>query len=802
VRSGREQLPAGVARMAGFQLTTLGRTELTGADGGSILSVLAQPKRFALLVYLSVEASDGFVRRDAVAALFWPESDQADARANLRKSIYYLRQALGQAVVRTRGDEEVGIDSSRLHCDTVTLFTGGDVDTRGEFLEGFHFAGASVEWEDWLTTVRRRVLAFAPHEETRDRFPGDATVPEVGAASDVLATSDDSMKRSLIFPLALAALTIAGLGWALVQRGEVEPTRFDLVRLGSGAQFPTVVQRHYALPPDGSGILFRDSVGRRQGTWWKPLNELEPRYVEGLDEVFSPSFSPDGQWVAFSREGALWKQLLASGPSVLLLDSISDDFNPGIAWVPGRGILYEDPDHGLRLLREEDGTTELLATAEQVGEVFQARTLPTGEGVVVTGCDGWCEAANPRLSYVDLEQGAIIPLRSGVWMAWPMTDGYLVMVDERGSVFASSFDPSVGVLGPPIPLLDGVRTSPFPDITIGTDGSLLYIPGEVDPYGERLVWVDRDGRRTPVDPSWPGTSRVRSLSLSPDGRRLALGMWTDADSSGEQLWIKELPTGPLSPLTAGPGQARRPVWSGDGGTLAFIRQTRGPDSTWQGWVSTLPADASSLTPEPLLRHEGMIMEVTMTEDWGTAVVRAGDAGKGDGDIAFTYLPSPREWMSLLNSRANEYGVTLSPDGRWLAYVSEANGHPEVYVRPFPGPGPRVQVSEAGAVEPRWAHSGEELFFRALRPDAPDGHTAFMVAASVTAEPTFRVNSRRTLFGTAGYVRGPRVPLYEVSEDDRRFLMVARLGPRDWSQGEAAYSRGWYWSQEVQAKLGR
>jgi serine/threonine-protein kinase len=545
-------------------------------------------------------------------------------------------------------------------------------------------------------------------------------------------------------------------------------------------------------------------VGRNQGSWWKALDALEPTYLAGMDNIFGPVFSPDGRWVAFSRDGRLWKQPFGGEAPVPLLDSISDDFNPGIAWLPGVGILYEDRNHGLRVLNEEDGTTDLLATAEEVGQVFHARGLPTGEGVVVTGCDGWCESANPRLSYVDLERDTVIPLRSDVWMAWPMSDGRLVMVDGRGALFAAPFDPTTGTLGSPVPLMDGIRVSPFPDVAVGADGSLLYIAGEVDPYGERLVWVDRDGRSRPVARSWPGASRVRSMSLSPDGERLALGMRSEADSSGEQVWIKELPDGALSPLTMGPLQARRPVWSPDGQTLAFITQTLGADSTWQGWVSALPADASSHERDPLLRHDRMIMEVALTQDWRTAVVRMGDAAPGDGDIAFTSMADRESWQGVVDSGANEYGLALSPDGRWMAYVSEASGLPQVYVRPFPGPGPRVQVSRDGGVEPRWAHSGREIFFRSLRtdaPDAPNAHTGFMMVASVSTAPTFRMDSTSSLFGTAGYVRGPRVPLYEVTPDDQRFIMVTRLGPRDWSHGEVVYSRRWYWSDAIQERLG-
>jgi Tol biopolymer transport system component len=802
--------------MAPIRLTTLGRTELEGPDGVAILSVLSQPKRFALLVYVAVEGSGGLIRRDKVAALFWPERNQADARTNLRKSLHYLRQSLGPDVIVGRGDEEIGIDASLLRCDVVALLSGDDVPAEGPFLDGFHFSGAPVEWEEWLENVRGRVRAAsraatvqdAPRipsvdsPDARDIADGVSRVHSALQPADHVAAPAVLLKPLVRWRLAtilLAAVVTSALGWGLIRRdGDAQPTRYDALRLGSGAVSPGVVQRHYALPPDGSGILFRDPVGGRAGSWWKPLESLDASYLEGLDDIDGPAFSPDGEWIAFARNGQLRRRPVGGGPSVLLADSASSDFSPGIAWLPGGGILYENIDHDLMRYRSDDGSTERIATAEQVGQVFHVRALASGEGALVTGCDGVCDATTPRLSFVDLENDSVIPLRSNVWMAWPMSDGRVVTVDGAGVVSASAFDPASGTLGSPVPLLDGVRLAPVPDIAIGRDGSLLYIAGELDPYGERLVWVERDGSVEPVDVDLPAGLSVRSMSLSPDGRRLALEL---RDGSTTQIWIKELPTGPLSPITEGPAYARRPVWSADSKTIAFITQYEVPDSGWFSHVSTLPADASSSTRQPLLRHELPILEVAMSPDWRTAFVRTGDALHSAGNIAWTSLASSHDWTVAVAWSANEHSIAPSPDGRWLAWISEVSGRPELYVRPFPGPGPRVQVSTDGAIGPRWSHDGREIFFRSLRPEDPDGETGYMVAARVNTDGAFRVESVENLFSTNGYMRSRAFPLYDVAGDDQRFLMVTRYSPRDWRQGEVAYSRGWYWSDDIQAKLG-
>lgn len=799
--------------MARLHLTTLGRTELTREDGGEILSVLAQPKRFALLVYLAIEGSDGFIRRDTVAALFWPEHDQADARANLRKSLYFLRQSLGQDVIVTRGDEEVGVDPSRLSCDVLTLLSGGEAPAEGPFLEGFHFSGASHAWEEWLDGVRVRVRAHAhadavdPDPRVAHDSPTSTDIAAQGPVDDAPADAGPSsrMRRwrfALVGAGAVAVLFAAGWRLDLLPPvGGESPTRYDRIRLGTGAQFPMVVQRHYALPPDGTGILFLDDVDGVSGSWWKPVDAIDESYLPGLDVIFGPTFSPEGDWVAFTRGGQLFKRPLTGEPPVLLADSVTEDFTPGLDWLPGGHLVFEDRSHNLRISRADGGPPELVASVDQVGEVFQVSVLPAGDGALVVGCAGFCEdTSDPHLSLVDFERETVRRLRSGVWMAWPMADGRVVMIDGRGTVFAAPFDRASATLGHPVPLLEGIRVSPFPDAVMGRDGSLLYIPGGVEAAGQRLVWVDRQGVREDVDPNWPSWGRVRSLSLSSDDRRLAVGM-RGGEAVGERIWIKDLPAGALTPLTAASIGARRPVWSPDNRTLGFIVQGRRSDSTWTGTVNILPADASSTEPEPLLEHERIILEVAMTPDWNTALVRLGNAATGEGDIAFTALGGEPDWKTSFRSEANEYGVALAPDGRWVAYVSEMSGRPEVYVRPFPGPGPRTQVSQRGGVEPRWAHSGGEIFYRTLRLDEPpDAETLDMVSARVSTDPTFRVESRRRLFSTTGYERGPRVPLYDVASDDRRFLMVTRFTPRGWTTGDVIYSRQWYWSDQIQAKL--
>jgi DNA-binding SARP family transcriptional activator len=147
------------------RLRLLGSTELLGADGRPLPSVLRQPKRLALLSYLAIARPYGFQRRDRVLFMFWPDSSEDRARAALRKSTYQLRQALGSEVIRSRGDAELGIDPELLWCDVRALdlaLEEGRLDEaltlyRGHLLDGFHLDGASPEFERWLEGERNRL---------------------------------------------------------------------------------------------------------------------------------------------------------------------------------------------------------------------------------------------------------------------------------------------------------------------------------------------------------------------------------------------------------------------------------------------------------------------------------------------------------------------------------------------------------------------------------------------------------------------------------------------------------------------
>nr|MBA2670938.1 winged helix-turn-helix domain-containing protein [Gemmatimonadota bacterium] len=197
------------------RLQTLGSLDLVGSDGGEIRSVLAQPKRLALLSYLALSPGS-FHRRDKLLPLFWPESDEEHARASLRQAVAYLRRSMGAGVLVNRGEEEVGIAEGTLWCDAAEFqarITGGDAASamslyRGDLMEGF-FVVEAPEFEYWLAGERTRLRGFAATSalalSQTSEDAGDTTTALLwGNRALTLAPDDEGTLRRLLSLMARA----------------------------------------------------------------------------------------------------------------------------------------------------------------------------------------------------------------------------------------------------------------------------------------------------------------------------------------------------------------------------------------------------------------------------------------------------------------------------------------------------------------------------------------------------------------------------------------------------------------------
>jgi Tol biopolymer transport system component len=262
-----------------------------------------------------------------------------------------------------------------------------------------------------------------------------------------------------------------------------------------------------------------------------------------------------------------------------------------------------------------------------------------------------------------------------------------------------------------------------------------------------------------LDASW-------GLALSPDGRRIAITLLTNL---GTDIWIKQLPTGPVSRLTLYSGADQAPAWTPDGRAITFLsdRPIR-PDTTQRAGRLGVWEQRADGTGEPrLLWGKDAPTDGFPSPDGRWLVLgTAGSPGaKAGGDILAARPGVDSAARRIVASGYDEGGSALSPDSRWLAYVSNEQGENEVFVRPFPdADGGKWQVSSGGGSAPVWAHNGRELFYVG---------GGSMKVVTIHPGPPFSAEPPRVLFAIPDRVRvgSPVRGTFAITPDDQRFLMV-------------------------------
>ena len=620
--------------------------------------------------------------------------------------------------------------------------------------------------------------------------------------------------------LAVAAIAVALWGWRKPAAHPVV-SRSRVVLWDTPQIRPFLVEHGLAISPDGGMVVFEDSTASGWQLFAKERDRLDVRAVAGTADVYpvfgDPTFSPDGAWIAFvTRELKVKKVPRGGGAPIVIVES----GNVPLAWLDGGTILYGDGSYGLRAVAQDGGiprqmlkgmasgrtTTDTTRTTRRI--IRKVAGLPGGGSALIATCALPCDSTTTDLRVLDLRSLTWTVLVKDVLNGWPLPGGVVAFVRKDGGVFAAPFDLRARKFSrPPVLVLDGVRISNAfrADMAVSADGTLIYVAGAV-PTASRYqpVWVTRRGATTPIDSGWtvplytPGTCTCNgALALSPDGRRLALSVWR-ANGEGD-IYIKQLDAVPfaLTPLTF-TGDGVSPVWTADGRSVVYSEAIG--NEAEQAPLLRRRADGTGAVDTLLPTIGGVvttrtIIEIVPTRDTTRFILRL-DLGPRLPDIILAHQGDTTTTPLIADAAIAEVYPALSPDGRWLAYASNESGRFEVYVRPFPDVNAsRVKVSEAGGTEPRWAHSGRELFFR-------NGAHA-LVGATVVPAATFTLGGQVVLFDAGPFVADANQSArsYDVAPGDQRFVFmrkVAPIGPTAAAQDKLVQVTNW--AAEVQAKI--
>ena len=574
-----------------------------------------------------------------------------------------------------------------------------------------------------------------------------------------------------VLPWAVAALALIAAIIAFLRPDPPAPVR----RYGLGLPPGQTVLDYRAIPaPDGSSLLFVGPVPGAQVSdqvfqlWIKHRDRYEAEPVGGTNGAWNATFSPDGRWIAYVGQAQLRKVAVTGGSAVSLADSAAPG-QPGIAWQDDGTIVFvERGARALRRVTAAGGPAEVVYRSER--QVFEPSPLP-GSRFVLAGECATVQCATTNLLAVDLRAGTSQVLVNGAQMGVYVSTGHLLYLRDDNSLFAVQFDPgTLETRGSPVSILDSVAPGVLgPQLAVSAQGMMIvrrgigrgFVSGQYE-----MVWLDRTGNATAItmgDPLQidPGGGNP-GWTLSPDGSRLAIGLLT---ASGGDVWVKQLPNGPLSRVTFDSAPDLRPRWLPDGRNLTFVTD-RGAG------YELRQTNADGTGEETLMaRHPAAIFEGAVSPDgqWIVARVRGGLGRQGRDIVGFRRGDTTA--VPLIVTNFDENAFRLSPDGRWIAYESDETGRREVYIRPFPNTnGGKWQASTEGGYAPLWAPSGRELFFVDVQ--------RRMTAVQFTPGAVPRLGERRVLFSMGADIylwENDYYTPFDISPDGRRFLMARHIG---------------------------
>ena len=471
-----------------------------------------------------------------------------------------------------------------------------------------------------------------------------------------------------------------------------------------------------------------------------------------------PFFSPDGETVGFfsgtSSRGSLKAVAFAGGSVRTIVPDSAVPFGGG-SWGDDGNIYFTMGDRGLGAVPASGGPVTSIAHPDSslgATELDFPEVLPGSRHALVMLWRGSNGAAH--IGVVDLRTGAVTDLTPGC-IARYVAPGFLAIGTADGQVLVARFDPATASLAStPVPMLKRVQ----PDITNGSvqfavsaSGTIVYEAASSDPGN--LVWVGRDGTESPVDTSMHGS--FLSPSISPDGSQISLTLTAGPET---QIWVKQLATGTFTRLTTDVTGADRSVWTPDGRRVAFLVTVDGVRTAF-----VRRADGSD-NSHPVVSSKPHLDEIAFDPQGRYILMRTEGGGAGTRHLLFMEAGRDTVPRVLVQSRFDHYAMALSPDGRWLAYVSEESGSAEVYVRPFPNAdSARVPISVGGGIEPVWSRDGTELFFRGPRGE--------MFSAPVTIGTHFTHATPKVLFTLQNINQDSYHRSYDVTPDGKRFVMV-------------------------------
>jgi serine/threonine-protein kinase len=594
---------------------------------------------------------------------------------------------------------------------------------------------------------RQRLHSIADARIELETPSGVVEPPRAGAGSGRL-------------PWILVALLIAAVGTLLVLRPAGRPSEpvsaSVSVLMPEGSEIILGDWPAMAVSPDGSAVAVTGGVDGRPTILVRPLAERGFRALTEDTDALSPFFSPDGRWIGFFQGGMIRKVSIAGGSPV---DLAAMSHPRGMSWCDD-GYIYFVPSYATGIHRTRDTGGAAVEVVTRIDTTTTERThrwpcaLPGGRGVVFTseGSDSPGDYEDAEILFWDAEQDVVRPLGVQGAMARYARTGYLI-VARRGTLYAYPFDATSGtVQGGATPVHDGIAgdtASGLYSFDLTDGGDLFFLEAREGESRRTLAWVDRRGSVEPIAlPPGP----YRYPQIDPTGRRVALVLG-EGHGGNDDIYLLDLAGLDLTRFTFDRGSIM-PKWSADGRSIYFLSVVEG------GSVKQRPADGSRAAETAVAKRGLNILGSISVPEERAFYTRIG--GTRLGAITTSLLRPDADIEVAIDTPAAEWAPAISPDGKWLAYVSDESGREEIYVQPWPLTGAKYQVSREGGRAPLWSRDGTELFFSLFDR---------MYRTGVDTTAGFRTSRPELLFRLPMDNSGTPMSNYDITADGERFLIV-------------------------------
>jgi DNA-binding winged helix-turn-helix (wHTH) protein/Tol biopolymer transport system component len=703
--------------------------------------VRVQEQPFQLLAAL-VEKPGEVVTREALKDRLWPGDTYVDFDRSLNTAASKLRDALGDSASSPRFIETLPRRGYRFLGSVQTVAAGED-------------GGSTVAPDSPVDGRARTASKMPPRERELVR-----------------------RLRLAWFLVAVAALVALAVSIAYFSQPLPEPSEAPLRRFSITPPVPLSVSTgdtNVAISPNGRHIVY-GSPGK--GLLVQDLDRYQhqPRVLEGTEGARGPFWSPDSGFIAFVAAGGVAKVSVQAGPAIRLceLPPDSPDSVQG-TWSPdGKGIVFGSAiPNKLYEVRASGGTPKPL--------------FPRDEP---EGSSGWPPVTFHRLGFLppeagsrvllftfertmmirDLETGRRERLGPGRYPVYSPSGHIVYQVSGAAyETWALPFSlKTLKATGDAFPLFEHSRNP-----TVAADQTLVYL--DASSLGEQLVWLNRRGEKT--GSIGQPQQLLRYPVLSPDGRYVAVA---GSERSPPDIWVHEVDRGIKHRVTSSDHPVWRPIWSGSGEELMFSSNHEGTNRVYR--------KAADGTGDTHFVHEtepaGFMSDQSRDGRYILYDVKGSDIWYIEHRGGDSVEPRP-----FLATDFTEKGATFSPNGRWVAYLSDESGGFEVYVQRFPEGGGRERISQNGGTGQRWGRDGRKLYY-------VEGETLVEVAVEPGSE--FVVGDSTPLFSYPGL--RPRsistYAQYDVSADGEGFVVRETI-----SQGQMAIHVVQNWFAEFRDGLG-